>query len=145
MWTKEIRLAPGVHGSCEAESARKTSSRDQRQQRATFIQVFVFVFLADDGVWSQRELSTKQDSLALLSAPLLLRPLYQELCISCRPHVLKAIEALEGLVDGSIERVESAHRVERPVRLDRPKHQAKRVKPTILPVPAPESDLKYMF
>jgi hypothetical protein len=39
-----------VHGSCEAVLAPKAPARGQGQQRATFIQVFVCMFLADDGV-----------------------------------------------------------------------------------------------
>jgi hypothetical protein len=50
MWTKELQLSQGVHGSYEAEPVPKVPSRGQGQQRTTFIQVFVFMFLADDGV-----------------------------------------------------------------------------------------------
>ena len=67
-------LSHAVYGSCAAEPTLKVPSMGQKPQRATFIQVIVFIFLVTDGVWSHRELSTKLDSLALLSAPLLLRP-----------------------------------------------------------------------
>ena len=67
-------LSQAIHGSCEAEPTPKAPSMGQ-QQRATFVQVVVFILLVTDGIWSHRELSTKLDSLALLSAPLLLGPL----------------------------------------------------------------------
>jgi hypothetical protein len=67
-------LSQALHSSCEAAPTPKAPSMGQQQQRATFIQVIVFIFLVTDGVWSHRELSTKLDSLALLSAPLLLGP-----------------------------------------------------------------------
>ena len=67
-------LSHAVYGSCAAEPTLKVPSMGQKPQRATFIQVIVFIFLVTDGVWSHRELSTKLDSLARLSAPLLLGP-----------------------------------------------------------------------
>jgi hypothetical protein len=67
-----MRLSQGGHGSCEAESAPKAPSIGQKQRRATVIQVVVFISIVTDGVWRHRELSTNLDSLALLSAPLLL-------------------------------------------------------------------------
>ena len=74
MWTRETWLSRELHGSCEAEPTLKAPSMGQKQQRAIFIQVIMFISLVTDGVWSHRELSTKLDSLALLSAPLLLGP-----------------------------------------------------------------------
>ena len=67
-----MRLSQEFHGSCEAEPAPKAPSIGQEQRRATVIQVVVFISIVTDGVWRHRELSTKLDILALLSAPLLL-------------------------------------------------------------------------
>jgi hypothetical protein len=69
-----MQLPHVLQGRRLAEPAPKSPPRRHWEQHVTLMQVIVFIFLVYEDVCSKRELSTHLDSLALVSAPLLLRP-----------------------------------------------------------------------